>query len=149
MTARAVTDAELAACFPDVALDGDLRDHYAGRLERRLLLTRCTDCGRWTVPGAPVCPDCWSFEVRATEVSGLGTIHLLTLLHQGPSPDVIDYSGPHPVAVVELVEQVGLRLTTTVVDVPPRAVTIGMPVELTWIERRERPVPAFRPRVAR
>jgi uncharacterized OB-fold protein len=49
------------------------------------------------------------------------------------------------VVVVELVEEPGLRITSTVVECPPEDVTIGMPVEVTWIERDGVPYPAFRP----
>jgi uncharacterized OB-fold protein len=78
-------------------------------------------------------------------VSGRGTIHLLMLLHQGPPAPGVDYSvGPHPVATVELVEQPALRFTSTVVDCPVGDLAIGMPVELTWIDRDGVPFPAFR-----
>jgi hypothetical protein len=68
------------------------------------------------------------------------------LLHQGPEAPGVDYrAGPHPVATVELVEQVGLRFTSTVIGAPVSAIHIGMPVELTWIERDGAPFPAFQP----
>ena len=79
-------------------------------------------------------------------MTGRGTVHLLMLLHQGPPAPGVDYSaGPHPVATVELVEQPALRLTSTVVDCATDEIAIGMPVELTWIERDGVPFPAFRP----
>ena len=80
-----------------------------------------------------------------TPVSGRGTIHLVIFLYQGPSADGVDYAaGPHPVVTVELEEQVGLRFTTTVVGSSNDDIVIGVPVELDWIERDGRPVPAFR-----
>jgi uncharacterized OB-fold protein len=140
------SDAELVDRFVRVRLDHDNKAFYRGWLEERLLINRCQACGRWHHPPKPICPDCWSTDLVPTEVSGRGTVHLLILLHQGPPAPGVDYAaGPHPVATVELVEQDALRFTSTVVGCSPRDVYIGMPVELTWIERDGIPFPAFRP----
>jgi uncharacterized OB-fold protein len=140
------SDADLVDRFVRVRLDHDNKAFYRGWLEERLLINRCRACGRWHHPPKPICPDCWSTDLEPTEVSGRGTVHLLILLHQGPPAPGVDYaSGPHPVATVELVEQEGLRVTSTVVGCAPRDVYIGMPVELTWIERDGIPFPVFRP----
>jgi uncharacterized protein len=141
-----MTDADLVETFSRVRVDHDNKAFYRGWLNKRLLLNRCRECGRWHHPPKPICPNCWSSEVEPTEVSGRGTVHLLILLHQGPEAPGVDYAaGPHPVATVELVEQVGLRYTTTIVGIPPGDIHIGMPVELTWIERDGVPFPAFQP----
>jgi uncharacterized OB-fold protein len=141
------SDQDLVDRFARTArVDHDNKAFYRGWLEHRLLINRCRSCGRWHHPPKPICPDCWSTDLEPTEVSGRGTIHLLMLLHQGPPAPGVDYaSGPHPVATVELEEQEGLRYTSTVVDCPPRDLRIGMPVELTWIERDGTPFPVFRP----
>lgn len=81
-----------------------------------------------------------------TEVSGRGTIHLLIWLHQGPPAPNVDYNiSPYPVATIELIEQPGLRFTSTIVSESSEAPYIGMPVELSWIDRNGAPFPVFRP----
>jgi uncharacterized OB-fold protein len=144
--APAHDDAAVFAAYPEAVIDQDTVGHYRGWLDRRLLINRCNACGHWHHPPAPLCPRCWSFDVVPTEVSGGGTIHLLILVHQGPPAPGIDYSAaPHPVATVDLVEQAGLRFTSTVVGVSPGELRIGQPVVLTWIDRAGSPYPAFRP----
>jgi uncharacterized OB-fold protein len=138
-----ISDQELLEAYPDTPIDHDTKEFYRGWLERRLLLNRCLDCGRWHNPPRPLCPDCWSRWVAPTEVSGRGVIHLLLFLHQGPPAPDVDYSRPHPVATVELAEQEGLRYTSTVVNCPPEEIKIGTPVRLTWIERWGAPYPVF------
>ena len=138
-----IPDAELVDRLPGILVDGDNKDYYRGWLERRLVLNRCEDCGRWHHPPKPVCPECWSDRVRPTPVSGRGTVHLLVWLRQGPPADGVDYSTPHPVVTVELEEQPGLRFTSTVVDTAMGELTIGDRVELTWVERNGEPFPAF------
>jgi uncharacterized protein len=141
-----MTDADLVETFTRVRVDHDNKAFYRGWLNKRLLLNRCRHCGRWHHPPKPICPNCWSSDIEPTEVSGRGTVYLLMLLHQGPEAPGVDYAaGPHPVATVELVEQVGLRYTTTIIGIPAGDIRIGMPVELTWIERDGVPFPVFQP----
>ncbi|MDQ3106808.1 MAG: OB-fold domain-containing protein, partial [Actinomycetota bacterium] len=62
------------------------------------------------------------------EASGHGVVYSFTVPRrgQGPWKDV----APFVVAYVELDE--GPRILTNLVDVDPDAVSIGMPVEVTW-----------------
>jgi hypothetical protein len=141
-----LSDTELVERFSHARVDRDTAAFYRGWLERELRLNRCGDCGRWHHPPRPMCPACWSWNVVPTRVSGRGTVHLRMLLHQGPPAPGVDYArGPHPVVVVELAEQPGLRFTSTVIGCPARDVAIGMPVELDWVERHGVPFPVFRP----
>jgi uncharacterized OB-fold protein len=140
----AVSDEELVRKFPGVTVDHDNAGHYRGRLEKRLLVNRCRACGRWHHAPKAVCPACWSFDVVPTEVAGTGTIHLLVFLHQGPPVAGVDYATPYPVATIELDEQPGLRLTSTIVGSSNDDIRIGDRVVLDWIERAGTPLPVFR-----
>jgi uncharacterized OB-fold protein len=140
-----VPDETVLERYPAIRLDRLNKHHYGGYLAHRLVLGRCTDCRRWHSPLRPRCPECWSEAVVPSPVSGRGTVHLLTLLHQGPPSADVDYSAPWPLAAIELVEQTGLRFVATIVDCPPQRLRIGLPVELTWITRAGAPWPAFRP----
>ena len=137
-------DQDILDAFPSDPIDHDNKEWYRGRLQQRLLVNRCADCGTWSQPPRGLCPACWSEAVVATEVSGRGTVYLTMLLHQGPAVPGVDYSEPHPVVTVELDEQPGLRVTATMTGLPVEDIRIGMPVELTWIDRGGEPTPAFR-----
>ena len=52
---------------------------------------------------------------------------------------------PYSLAIVELEEQSGLRMLTNIVDCPFEALSIGMPVEVTFEDRDGQVVPQFRP----
>jgi uncharacterized OB-fold protein len=146
MTTPAPSDLEVLAAFATAAIDQDNVDHYRGRLQRRLLLNRCDDCGLWHQPPRSVCPKCWSPNVEATEVSGRGVIALVTVLHVGAPTEGVDYGAGYPVVAVELEEQPGLRYVAGIVGCTKDDVYIGLPVELTWIERAGETTPAFQPR---
>jgi uncharacterized OB-fold protein len=140
-----LTNQEVFDRLPDLWVDQETIALYRGMLQRQLLINRCADCATWHAPPWPICPSCWSDDVRPTPVSGKGIIYLLTILHTGVPMPGVDYQMGYPVAVVELEEQQGLRISATVVDCPKDQFSIGLPVELTWIERAGAPIFAFRP----
>jgi hypothetical protein len=142
--ATAISDEELVDRFRGYGVDRDSAAHFRGRLERRFLVQRCDACGTWHHPPRPVCPACWSLRVTPTEICGRGSIFLAIFLHQGPPTSGVDYSAPYPVVTVELDEQPGLRVTSTIVDAPGEDIMIGRRVELDWIERDDTPLPVFR-----
>jgi len=137
-----LSDEELMDALPGVRVDHDNAAHYRGLLARRLLVNRCDDCGVWPHPPRSVCPRCWSRSITATEVSGQGTVAMLTFLHQRPRATGDD--GPYPVVAVELIEQPGLRVAATLVDASYADIVLDAAVELAWVERDGRPVAAFR-----
>jgi uncharacterized OB-fold protein len=115
-----------------VRIDADNAAYYAGLLEHRLLINRCDDCGTRHHPPRSICPRCWSASVTAREVAGRGRIALFTILRQGPRRGGADYDRGHPLVAVDLEDQPGLRVSGTVVDLPPEAIAEGLAVELVW-----------------
>jgi uncharacterized OB-fold protein len=140
-----ISDEQVLQTYAEVRLDHRNKEFYRALLDRRLVAARCGDCGSWHTPIRSLCPECWSTSVEVAPVAGRGRIHLLIQLHQGPPARDVDYSTPWPLAAVELDEQPGLRFVGTVVDCPRDQLRVGLPVELTWIERDGAPWYAFRP----
>lgn len=138
-----VGDDELVERFPGQPITHDNAEHYRGRLRRQLLMNQCGACGRWHTPSKPVCPDCWSSDLKPTAVRGDGTIFMAIFLHQGPPAPGVDYTVPYPVVTVDLDEQPGLRFTSTVVGADNQVISIGKRVRLAWIERAGTPLPVF------
>lgn len=141
-----ITDDELVRRLPNYPIDPCNRAFYQGWLRRQLTLQRCTDCGHWHHPPRPMCPDCWSWNVTAQPVTGRGTVVGLSRLHRRTPVDGSDPVVPHPVVLVDLAEQPGLRLSSTVVDAEQGddRLRIGAAVELCWLLRDGEPYPAFR-----
>lgn len=137
-------DAEVFAHFHDVWIDRDNIAHYRGLMEGQLLINRCGDCGHWIYPHRPLCPQCLSWNIAATKVSGRGRLYMHTLVHQSRDPDN-RLAEPMQVAAIELEEQPGLRYLSRVVNCPAEALRHDMPVILTWIEEKGRRWPAFEP----
>lgn len=107
-----------------------------------LLVQFCPECDRWLFPPAAACAGCGGAP-DWRPVSGDGTVFTFTVNRHPYHPDV---SVPYVVAIVDLVEQEGLRFTTNVVGCDPDAVAIGMPVRVTFEPAGDEAwAPVFRP----
>jgi uncharacterized protein len=106
---------------------------WDGCAEHKLLIQRCTQCGRYNHPPRLVCPACLSTNLVPTEMSGAGVVDTFTIPLQPYDPY---YAGqvPYTLAVVELVEQKHLKMVTNIVEIDPDDVRIGMPVEVVFKE---------------
>lgn len=113
----------------------------AGR-DDRLSILRCRACGAWLHPPAPVCPDCLGRDLASQPVSGLGVIETYTVNHQPWSPGAIV---PYVIAIVSLVENPNVRLTTSIVGVTPEDVAIGMQVRVVFSRHEDVWIPLFTP----
>jgi uncharacterized OB-fold protein len=118
------------------------RPFWTGGETGELRFLRCTQCGYINHPPTAICPQCHSKALEPSTLSGQGTVHTFTVNHQAwmPGPEL-----PYVVAIVELPEQEGLRLTTNIVDCAPEEVRIGMPVEVTFEQHDDVWIPLFRP----
>lgn len=124
------------------ALTPDNRAFWQGGESGRLMIHRCRECARWFHPPAPVCPRCRSRAVGPEQVSGNGTVYSFTINRQAWDASVGE---PYVVAVIELVEQPGLRFVSNVVGCAPEAVRIDMPVSVTFLNQDDVWLPLFTP----
>jgi uncharacterized protein len=121
---------------------------WDGVAQRKLMICHCADCDHLLHPPRPVCNRCMSTNIDAKEMSGLATLYTYTVTVQVFHPFYAD-KVPYVLAVVELEEQPGLRLTTIVVDCPEDQLRVGLPVEVVWTEAGpDWVLPYFRRRVA-
>lgn len=123
-------------------LDDYNSPYWTGGEHGELRFWRCQACGYWIHPHSPRCPTCLSKDIAVEAVSGRALVHTFTVNHQAWMPGL---EPPFIVAIVELPEQEGLRLTTNVLDVEPDDVFIGMPVEVRFEHHDDVWIPVFVP----
>ena len=127
--------------LPHVGPDNEHFWHGGGAGELRF--ARCQDCRVYVHPPAPVCPDCLSRDLRPEAVSGRARVHTYTVNHQ---PWIPGFDPPYLVAIVDIEEQEGLRLTTNLVGCDAEEVEIGMPVKVCFEEYEDGIfIPLFEP----
>ena len=127
--------------LPQVGPDNE--HFWQGGREGELRFLRCQPCGHYVHPPSPLCPQCLSRRLEPEAVSGRAVVHTFTVNHQRWIPG---FEPPYVVAIVELEEQEGLRLTTNLVHCEPDRVEIGMRVRVLFEELDENVfLPLFEP----
>lgn len=110
-------------------LDDTNREFWTGGAHGELRFWRCQDCGFYLHPPQPICPIDHSKRLAPEAVSGRARVASFTINHQPWMPGL---EPPYVVAIVEIVEQPSVRLTTNIVNCEPGAVRIGMPVRVVF-----------------
>jgi uncharacterized OB-fold protein len=114
---------------------------WTGGKDGRLLIQRCTDCGRYQHPPQPLCPACRTETMEPFPVSGRGTVKTFTVNHQQWLPGLVDH---FVFAAVELPEQPELYVFSNILA-PPESVHIGLPVTVCFENHEDVWLPLFRP----
>ena len=121
----------------------DTNDYFwTGGEHGKLEFLRCQDDGTWIHPWSPRCPTCLSKNLAPEPVSGNATVHGFTINHQ---PWIPGLDPPYVIAIVEFPEQVGLRLTTGIVNCAPEDVYVDMPVRVVFDNYEDVWLPFFEP----
>lgn len=113
------------------ALDETNTFFWTSGADGRLRFLRCAGCGYFLHPPGPRCPQCGGTDLSPAAVSGRGAVHTFTVNHQ----PWVGEADPYVIAIVELDEQDGLRLTTNIVGCAVDDVAIGMPVQVVFEDR--------------
>jgi uncharacterized protein len=121
-------------------LDTENEFFWTSGSDGRLRFLRCQRCGYYLHPPVPRCPRCWTAEVEPEAVSGRGEVFSFTVNHQSWDGS----AEPYVIAIVQLVEQDDLRLTTNLLDCEPDEVAIGLDVEVVFEHRDPVWLPLFR-----
>jgi hypothetical protein len=123
----------------------DTKPFWEGCARGELLLQRCTGCGAYRHPPAPICPHCLSAAHNWIRASGRGTVYTFVVVRETRARGW-DQMVPYVPAVIELEE--GPRILSDMTNVAPEEVAIGQPVEVTFAELDgTTKLPLFQPRL--
>jgi uncharacterized OB-fold protein len=109
----------------------ETNEYWAGVADKKLLLKKCTQCGRANHPRRLFCLDCRNDVFDWVEAAGTGTIYTYSKVDRGPT-DAFQAETPYTIGLIELDE--GVFFCTRVLADDQDAISIGAPVSLTWAE---------------
>jgi uncharacterized OB-fold protein len=121
--------------------DLETQPYWDAAKEGKLLIKRCSACGRAHFYPRPFCPHCWSDEVDWEEASGRATLYTFTIVRRNDLPPFPDRV-PYVAAVVDLEE--GPRMMTNVEGCDPDDVEIGMDLVVAFRDEDDFAIPVFR-----
>ena len=128
--------------MPPPLADAITLPFWEAAAEHRLVVQRCTACGRTRLPPAPLCAECHSTDSDWKPLSGRGEVYTYTVAYR---PIAAGQPLPTVIAVIALEDSEGLRMISNLVDSDPDEVAIGAPVELAWENMsRDLAIPRFR-----
>jgi len=124
-------------------VDEDSKGYWEACARHELHVQRCRACGAVRHYPRALCTVCLADDPEWLLSSGRGTVYTYTVTYQNLAPGFRE-SVPYVLAYVELEE--GVRVLTNIVDCPPDAVRIGLPVEVVFDDvSGALSVPKFRP----
>jgi uncharacterized protein len=128
---------------PTPRLNTDTEEFWAATADGKLLLRRCSSCGKAMWYPRPICPSCHSLETTWEEASGFGRIYSFTIVRRASG--AYAEAGPYVLAYVELEE--GPRMLTNIVDCDPMTLDVDQEVEVVFHKTEgAMALPRFRPR---
>src|SRR5579884_228396 len=117
---------------PWPSVDADNEPFFDGLKQHKLLLWRCKQCGAWYWPKA-YCRnhlnEPFAANLDLQEATGRGRVFTFNIHHWAFHPAFKDEL-PYVYALVETEE--GPLINSTLLDVDPKAVKVGMPVEIVY-----------------
>jgi uncharacterized protein len=105
-----------------------------------LTLQRCSIDGHYEWTPQVACSKCLNESLQWVAVTGLATIYSYSIVHRPQAPE---FEVPYIVAIVELDE--GPRMLTSLADISPEDVQIGMRVEVSFEDAGELALYRFGP----
>jgi uncharacterized OB-fold protein len=112
----------------------ETKGFWEAAAEGRLLIPKCTACGRVYWYPRRICPHCASSMIEMQEAKGSGEIYSYSIMRRAKVPYAIAY--------VRITE--GATMMTNIADCDFEHVHVGMPVKLIFKDNAEGyPLPMF------
>ena len=128
---------------PLPTVSGETRPFWEACRREELLIQKCSACGEYQFYPRGICANCWTTGIAWVKASGKGTVWSYTVTYQNRTAGFAE-EVPYVLALVELEE--GVKMFTNIIQCGPGDVTIGMPVEVTFVPATDQiSVPYFKP----
>ena len=137
---------------PKPVADRDTQAFWDAVAEHRLVVQRCSECGRWIWQPRPICPTCHASDPVWTDVSGDARVVSWTVLRP-PVLTVWQDKLPFVILLVELDDAPGVRMIGQLVDEAGEllitdgqadGIDFDVPVKLRWrVDEAGQTLPAW------
>jgi uncharacterized protein len=123
--------------------DADSKEFWDSCHRHEMQMQKCDQCHKFYYPPGPICPHCFSNNIKWEKVSGKGEVYSFVIVRRAPGPDW-EKDVPYVMADIQLPEDI--RMISNVVGCKPEDVKVGMKVEVTYDDVTEEiSLPKFKP----
>lgn len=125
--------------FFEPRISHDTVEFWEGCREHKLLIKRCSNCGKLIWPAGWLCSECLCDEGKTVEVAPEGTLYSYIVMHKPFHPSLSD-KVPYVVAAVDLDD--GVRILTNIMDCDIDTLHCGVRVGIDFAdsENYSRPI---------
>ena len=96
--------------------------------EKKLMATKCRQCGTIHLPPRPICTNCYSKELRWTQLGTKGQLITYTVIHI--APEQFQKIAPYAYGIIEL--EKSLRLPGIIKNIELEKLKIGIELEVDF-----------------
>ncbi len=122
--------------YPDPAINMESETYWQAANDGKLLVKLCESCNETHFYPRAICPGCMSDNTVWQEASGKGRIYSYSVMRRADPPYAIAY----------VTLDVGVTMLTNIVDADFDALSVDMPVEVTFRKTEGgQALPVFRP----
>lgn len=119
------------------------RAYWEAARRHELVYQQCADCGYVQFPFQTLCRSCLGHNLEMRRSCGKGIVCTFSTVYRAAA-EAFTADLPYTVAMIELAE--GYRMLSSLVDISPSEVCIGLPVRVTFEDLDERcSLPKFGP----
>jgi hypothetical protein len=127
--------------------DFTIKNYFDEVKNKRVLGSKCTNCGKIHIPPRPICDQCQSQLTERIELGGNATLQAFSVVYV-PTSKMIEAGfgreNPNCVGIVKMSEGPMLSAEIYGFDLAhPEEIKIGAPVKAKFIERGENVILAF------
>lgn len=127
--------------------DFTIKNYFDEVKNKRVLGSKCNECGNIHVPPRPICDHCQSQSIERIELGGDATLEAFSIVYV-PTSKMIEAGygrdNPNCVGIVKMAEGPMLSAELHGFDLAhPEEIKIGSPVKAKFIERGENVILAF------
>lgn len=129
--------------------EASVKSFYDFLKQRKIMGTKCKDCGKIYLPPRPLCPKCISSNLKWVELEGKGKLAAFTVVAVAPTHMInAGYSrdNPYVFGVVKL--DSGPCICAQILNVNPKkpeSIAIGSRIIVEFIWRGDRVLLGFKP----
>ena len=125
-----------------ITTDGWTVPYWEAAKQEQLVAPQCRACGTFRFPPSPFCPECRSQDTEWVRLSGRACVFSFSVVRGLPGqPGLLLVP-----AVLELADAPGIHLVSNVIDVLPEDVSIGMSVDVMFVDIADGwKLPVFKP----
>lgn len=129
--------------------EASVKSFYDFLKQKKIMGTKCNDCGEVYLPPRPLCPKCVASNLEWVELAGRGKLEAFTVVAVAPTHMInAGYSRDNPYVFGIIKLDSGPCISTQILGVDPKkpeSIVVGSEMTVEFITRDDKVILGFKP----